>query len=544
MYIWQIFLGFFSAVGPFVILLGILIFIHELGHFLIARLCGVSVEVFSLGFGPKILKFKYKETLYCLSLFPLGGYVKMFGDNPLEDVPKSQQHRGFLYQKVPQKLAIALGGPVMNLLFTLVAFFSLALSGIPAFAPHIGDIDLDSQAYKQGFRSGDKIVSISGKKILTWKDVDKEIRENSKKQLDFHILAQNKKNKKVSVFIERKKSKNIFQSKKYQGEIQGLSLLSVGTKVGLISPNSLAGKQGVKTFDTITHVQNKKIKYFRELEQAFKTTKSPFSISIERLNSSKKVEKLKINVPSYFTKRNLKSFGLEHVDLYIDRVGKNTPAGEAGLKRGDRLISLNSISLSSWKQVLETIKTSKSVQVAYRREGRVYRTTLIPKRMYIEGQLKERPMIGVASASFYVPSPEIQKSYKPLEAILYSGQETWKWLTFISMGLVRLVQGEISPRTMGGPVAIGRMAHKSFQRGWYSFLVIMSIISLSLFFFNLLPIPMLDGGHILFFSLEGILNRRLDTQKLIRFQQVGFVVLASFFVFVFFNDILNWSNSW
>ena len=149
---------------PFFLLLGVLIFIHELGHFLVARYFDVKVEVFSLGFGPKILKYKKGETLYCLSLFPLGGYVKMFGDNPLEEIPDSKKVRGFLYKKVPQKLAIALGGPLMNLIFTLVAFFILALYGLPSLSPQLGDVKVDSKAYKAGFRSGDKVLSVNNQK--------------------------------------------------------------------------------------------------------------------------------------------------------------------------------------------------------------------------------------------------------------------------------------------------------------------------------------------------------------------------------------------
>ena len=155
-----------SSLGPFLLLLAVLIFIHELGHFLVARWCGVQVEVFSLGFGPKIFKYKKGDTIYCISAFPFGGYVKMFGDNPLKPVSKEEQHKGFLYKKVPQKLAIAFGGPVMNLLFTFGAFWFLAVYGLPAFSPILGDVPENSPAWQDGLRPGDTIKAIEGKRLF------------------------------------------------------------------------------------------------------------------------------------------------------------------------------------------------------------------------------------------------------------------------------------------------------------------------------------------------------------------------------------------
>ena len=181
--------GLLSA-GPFLLLLGVLIFIHELGHFLAARRCGVTVEVFSLGFGPKIFKYQKGETLYCISLLPLGGYVKMFGDDPFKEVPDSEKHRGFLYKKVPQKLLIAFGGPFMNLLFTLAAFFLLGILGVPSLPTFAGDIKEGSAAHKAGFRSGDKILSVNGEPVSYWQELDKIIQNNPEKTLSFKVLSQ------------------------------------------------------------------------------------------------------------------------------------------------------------------------------------------------------------------------------------------------------------------------------------------------------------------------------------------------------------------
>ena len=532
-----------SSIAPFFILLGFLVFIHELGHFLVARWCGVSVEVFSLGFGPKIFKYQKGETLYCISLIPLGGYVKMFGDNFLQTLPENEQKRGFLYQSIPKKLAIAFGGPLMNLLFTLLAFYLLASFGLPSLPPIVGDIAQTSSAYQKGFRAGDKIFAVGNKKISYWQEVAEVVKEKQRQPLDFEVISLNGSKKLISFVIDEVKNKNVFEWKQTVGEVEGLTPLSLGTQLGVTSLKSPAAQIGIKTFDLITHINDKEVRFFRDLKSFFSTNKKSAVFSLQRME--KNIEKtIHVKIEARHFKNSLKDFGLESLDLYVDKIGKGTPADEAGLQRGDKILSLNGKKIHAWQEVLDIVQAADKVNVTYLREDRVYNTLLQPKTMYVEGQLKERKMIGIASASFYVFPKPITKPYNLIQAAGYSVDQTLHWLSFISIGLVRLAQGRVSFRTMGGPVAIGRIAHKSFQSGFRSFFLMMAIISLSLFFFNLLPIPLLDGGHILFFSLEALFQKKLDPKKILISQQAGLLLLASFFVFVFCNDIFNWINAW
>ena len=528
-----------SSVAPFIILLGVLVFIHELGHFLIARWCGVKVEVFSLGFGPKIFKFKKGETIYCLSAIPLGGYVKMFGDNPFEEVPDSEKSKGFLYQKVPQKLAIAFGGPLMNLLFTLLAFFALGMMGVNSFSPHLGDIKKGSIAYQKGFRSGDRILSINGNSAQYWSDISDAIRNHPIKNLKFDIQRVSGQKTSFSVLTTSKKNDNIFETKKQIGSIEGLSLLSQGTLIGVSDVNSKAYQYGFRTFDTITHINNKKIKYWRNLESFIRKQNKALVFKVKR-----EEKEIKLKVPSLVS---LKSFGIESSALYIDKVGPRTPAFLAGLKRGDRLISINKKILNSWQSVLDEVQSHSGTSpflVRYKRNGKILESSIKPKKMIVEGQLKERFMIGIGSSFSQIFPEERVQSFSFIKSINYSLDQTWKWLGVITMGIVRLTQKKISFRTMGGPVAIGRVAHSSFNQGFNSFIWIMALISLNLFFFNLLPIPLLDGGHILFFTLEGLIGRPLNPRKIFVAQQIGVLILFSFFGFVLFNDFYNWFNAW
>ncbi|MCZ0932543.1 MAG: RIP metalloprotease RseP, partial [Oligoflexia bacterium] len=263
----------FFAIGPFALLLGILIFIHELGHFIAARFCGVKVEVFSLGFGPKILKYKKGDTLFCLSLLPLGGYVKMFGSNPLEELSKEEKTKAFLYKKIPQKWLIAFAGPFMNLIFTLFAFFLLSKIGTPSLPAHLGDIQKESQAYQAGFRSGDTVLSINEKRISYYEELSQIVENAGDEELFFKLRNKEDSIKELSVQAQRIRNPNPLGWKREIGFIEGLTALSVGLRIGVV-PESLAYKKGLRTFDEILQVNGVSFRYWRDLENFIKNKKT------------------------------------------------------------------------------------------------------------------------------------------------------------------------------------------------------------------------------------------------------------------------------
>ena len=157
-----------AYIVPMVVLLGLLIFVHELGHFLVAKYFKVRVETFSLGFGPKIFKFKRGDTTYAISAIPLGGYVKMFGDDPSAEVPEDMKTKSFLHKPVGQRIWIVLAGPLMNFFFAIAIFAVVAFVGEPLLAPKLGDIKADSSAFTAGFRSGDTVTKVNGQEVKTW----------------------------------------------------------------------------------------------------------------------------------------------------------------------------------------------------------------------------------------------------------------------------------------------------------------------------------------------------------------------------------------
>ncbi|MBC6414853.1 MAG: RIP metalloprotease RseP [Bdellovibrionales bacterium] len=535
------FLSFFQKaffiLGPFIILLGILIFIHELGHFLVARFFKVKVEIFSLGFGPKILKYKKGDTLYCLSLVPLGGYVKMFGDNPLEEVPERERHQGFLYKKVYQKWLIAFAGPLFNFLFTLLAFFSLSLLGRPNLPAKLGDISENSLAFQKGFRSGDLILSVNQEKIFDYEELNKILQEKVGETLAFEVKNEKGLIKNITAKVQKQTLSDPIFLEQDIGFIEGFTILSQGLRLG-VSSNSLAFQKGFRTFDVILEVGGVPLKYWRELKLL--SPAKNYELKIER---NSKVQTLFIELDEELS---LLDLGLESSLLYIEKVGPKTPARKAGLKRGDRLISIQGEGLKTWTQVLSFVENSQgeNLILEYQRGKQIKTISIAPKKIFVEGNLKSKYMLGIASAWYNVYPEKILRKYSIFQALIYSGTETWKWLTVTSVGLVRLITGDLSVRTMAGPITIGRIAHSSFSEGFYSFLFMMALISLNLGFLNLLPIPVLDGGHILFFTIEAVLGRPLNLKKLILAQQLGLIFLLSFMVFVLFNDIYNWFSAW
>lgn len=537
-FFFQLFQKIFLSIGPFVFLLAVLIFIHELGHFLAARYFGVKVEVFSLGFGPKILKYKKGDTLYCVSLFPLGGYVKMFGSNPLEELSEEEKTKAFLYKRPREKWLIAFAGPFMNLIFTVLAFFSLSKIGAPSLPALLGDIQKESLAYEAGFRSGDLVLAVNDKKISYYEELAKIIKESGGEKLFFKLKEQEGSIKKLSVAVQKKINEHPLERKKEIGFIKGLTALSTGLRIGVLE-GSPAYKKGLRTFDEIVKVNGKALRYWRDLEGAVKKKKK-VEMVFKRKDEQKTV------LFSFKKNSGLSELGIEPSFLYIEKLGAETPAGQAGLKRGDRLISIQDQKLKSWEQVLNQVKNSSGseLKIKYQRGVEIKTVFITPSPLFVEGNIKKRYMLGIAGGAFTVFPPEIIRVRGFFESAFYSVSETAGLLLSISMGMLRLIQGEISVRTLGGPVAIGRMAHRSFHQNLLSFLSLMALISLNLFFLNLLPIPLLDGGYILFFTLEGILGRSLSVKKLLLAQQLGLVFIFSFMGLAFFNDIYNLLKAW
>ncbi len=348
-----------ASVITFLIVLGVLVFVHEFGHYIVARYCGVQVQTFSLGFGPKILSKKWGETEYCISVVPLGGYVRLLGDDPKDEVPPEMRSQSFLAQNLKKKAAIVLAGPLFNLLLALIIFIGVFLTGVPSLTSDVGEVQSDSAASQGGLKGGDRVVAIEGEAISLWEEIRETLQKHGGKAL--HVV------------VDR-----------------------AGRRVNL----------------TITPTQ-------KEIKDVF----------------------------------------------------------------GD-----------------------------------------------------ERPLwvIGILPKGTH-----IIKRYDPLTATIMGVERTVDMTMVNLVGIFKLIAGKISSDNIGGPILIAQMAGKQAEEGMLNVLLFIALLSINLGIINLLPIPILDGGHLFLFIIEAVIGHPISVKKKEMAQQVGLFFIISLMVFAFYNDIMR-----
>ena len=535
--------GFMSGIIPFIVLLGILIFVHELGHFAVARMCGVRVEVFSLGFGKKIFSYKKGDTTYCVSLIPLGGYVKMFGEQNGDVVSESERRFSFTHKTVWQRIAIVLAGPLMNLFFAIFVFSLVSAVGEETRAPVFAEVEANSAADKMGLKSGDRVILLDNKEIKSYEDLQNGLNrfQNATAQAVVQSVDGTKKN--LSLIVTSVKNPNIFSTEKVVGDISGVLPLARGTTVGVM-PGSLADKVGFKPGDEIVSLNNEKVTRWTDLEKIVAASES-LEFSVEREKNSIK-EKLSISLTNTQSKSDnaLMFLGFEQPDLFLDQVVKDSPAEKADLKRYDKIVAIDSEPITKWEQILNKIKSfdgKDALTLKIIRDGTELTKKITPQvtsQMTIQGKEDRRYTIGILPFINY-SRPELVKvkAENIFEALTKGTRRSLEISSMTVISFVRLFQGEISHKNVGGMLSIGKAAKDSYEGGFQSFLMTMGILSISLFILNLLPIPVLDGGHLVFYIIEAIKGSPLSIKKMQVAQQVGFVLLMGLMVLSIFNDV-------
>ncbi len=545
----SILLNFLSSKAvPFVILLGILVFVHELGHFLVARYNGVRVEVFSIGFGKKLFQWKRGDTVYCISLIPLGGYVKMFGEQPGETLSEADKSGSFTHKTVKQRISIVLAGPLMNLFFAILLFAMVAAVGEDRKPAVLGDLEITSPAFEMGFRPGDQINKVAGQSLTTWDELQDQLNTLKDQEVSFEVVTkQNPEPKIITAKVASVPNPNPLALSKMAGSIEGFQYYSIGSMIA-ISKGSLLDSLGIKTGDTIKSINGQVVQFWREVEQAEKSLQanSQLNLVFERADSlgSEKTEVLSVNV-QVPTAASLASVGIEQSDLYLAKVFDNSPAQKAGLKESDKLVAINGFVLKRWEDVIKTIKQyapdTGSVKVTVLREGQTTDLTITPQmtsHMNSSGKEEKRYTIGIVPMIAMASEKSLLvRTLNPITAVGAGIEKSYEMTVMTLMSFVRLISGEISPKNVGGVLSIGQAASESFKAGANYFLQMMGVISISLFVLNLLPIPVLDGGQILFYTIELIKGSPVSIRKMELAQQVGIVLLMSLMLFALFNDV-------
>lgn len=563
----------YTHILPFILLLGLLVFVHELGHFLVALACGVRVEVFSLGFGKKILSWKKGHTTYCISLIPLGGFVKMFGEQGSENVITDEDRKVAFSHKTPwQRIAIVLAGPLMNFFFAVAVFATIAQVGEQTRAAKITGVVADSPAVKFGFKAGDQILKVENEPVKSYEDFQKQLNQNKTRTISIDVQNSSGEARKISATVSAIDNPNIFSLEKQVGQIEGLESLSVNATVA-VALDSPAYKAGLRTGDEVTSFNGVKTTSLAELETAFQkaiadsnATVSEYPISVLRpflQDDPKKATKVKYQIPQEIPEegakiqltiskadlvksQNLKNFGFEKTELYLGQVVKGSPADMAELQPYDRIVSINAKPITKWEDIASTVKAfdgREALTFVVSRDGTELIKKITPKVTELTtafGGIDKRYTVGV-SPLIVLAEPEIivVKADNPLQALIKGTDRTVDISVMTIMSFVKLFQGEVSPKNLGGMVSIGKAAKDSFEMGAQAFFMTMGILSVSLFILNLMPIPVLDGGHLVFYTIELIKGSPISLRKMEIAQQVGLVLLLGLMVLAQYNDIVK-----
>jgi len=445
---------FLYSLAGFIVALGILVAVHEFGHFWVARRMGVKVLTFSVGFGKPIWSRTAADgTTYAIGAIPLGGYVKML-DETEGEVPADQLDQAFNRKPLWRKTLVVLAGPGFNFLFAILAYAAVYAAGVEGVKPVVGKVVEDSPAQQAGFQPGDRLLSMDGRVLHTWGD--------QRLYLFGKALAR----KKVSYEVETVDG---------QRRVRELDLSRV--PMSRIDASLVAGGIGLVGW-------------------------------------------------------------LPEIPPIVDQVVEGGVAARAGMRSGDRITAIDDRPVRQWQTVVELISASpdRPVRIEIERNGLREVLTMRPEALEIDGRRIGRIGISVQPVDF-PPDMLVQVDYGPLESLARGAETTWMMSVLTLHMLYRMATLEVSSRNISGPLTIAQYAGKSARVGLDSFVLFLAIVSVSLGVLNLLPIPVLDGGHLLYYAIEAVKGSPVSEKVMIWGQQVGILLLFLLMSLAIFNDM-------
>jgi regulator of sigma E protease len=529
----------------FIILFGVVVFIHELGHFAVAKLSGVFVERFSLGFGPALFKKTWGETEYAICILPLGGYVKMRGEDPEEARNAPPDPRSFAQIGPRSRIAIVAMGPIANLILPVFLFSFLFLVGIPTLVSQVGWVTPGSPAETAGLRPGDRVTAVDGKPIWKWSEMEERVRERPGRATPVTVEREGK-TLALSVTPREEKDTNIFGEEVLVGRI-GVSPNSFRAVIGVSNPKSPAGKLGLKTGDVIAAVDGRPVNYFWQAEEMLASNAGGKKVSVERYAGSatdQKPERIEFALPSAL--ESLRSAGVENGELYVREVRPDSVAALKGIRAGDRLVAVNHSPLDSWASFQQMVRQNEgeNITLTILRGTAKKEIAFVPQdvedRNTITRERERRKQFGVVSAG--IPGDLAQRDERylnPFKAFIHGTVTTGEMIGLTCQGLGRLFTGKLSvKKSLGGPISIFYLAGGSYETGgWTSFIRMMALLSITLGIINFLPVPILDGGHLLFFLIEAVRGKPVNIRIRELAQQVGLVLIIGLMILTFYVDI-------
>lgn len=539
-------MGAFQDLIYTAIFLGVLVTVHEAGHYFAAKWANVKVLKFSIGFGPKLFGFRRGETEYQVAAFPLGGFVQMAGmhadDTP--DPESTEVERTYLGAPWWKRVLISLAGPAANLVFPIVALFFVYLGDSTDFTPRIGSVEPGSPAAVAGMRPGDLIVSIDGTPLKTFTELSKIAGASADKELTV-VVDRAGKNETLKVTPTSVETLGLIEVQR-RGRM-GISLAEQAAVLG-VPAGSAAETAGLRTFDRVIQVNGAAVRTVRELETALDGTTGEVQMKVVRFTSispgvvSPQVVEAKVQS---IEGAGLARIGAERGEAYVWEVRPNTPAAAMGIKIGDRFTSVGGQVVHSVGAVEDRMALARKrrVDLAWVSAGEPHTGAVGP--LAPEGNAKYcmaptdfgvrfgapgLPMVPMAGET-------VTLHFGPVDALQASLKKLPEGIMLIGKILAKLPTGEVPLESMGGPLQIAQVASQTAEQGLDAFLSAMALVSVNLALVNLLPIPILDGFNILIAIWEAIRRRPPSMRARELTTYFGFAVLALLMIVAFRNDI-------
>lgn len=545
----------------FVMLVGVLIFVHELGHFTWAKLFGVKVETFSLGFGPTLAAVKWGDTVYRVGILPLGGYVRMLGESPRDYVRPEERPRSFFAQAVWRRVIIVMAGPAMNLFFPLALFFFVTLGSDPLLTPaEVGSVRPGMPA--DGLLlPGDRVVAVNGEPVTTFSAVSHIVREHPGELVVFEVEREPYGE---STRSDRQRYAEVLLAA--PGESPRIPELGVVERVGLVgispasplpvvgvtSPASVAARSGIRTFDRILGLGGTRIDELRQARRPL-DVHSLVPVTLLRpervegaLGGLAEIEVYRPHFTSLVVPPGdgdpLHRVGLESAATYVSHVQQGSAEHQLGLLPGDRIITVDEHVVRVWADVVDLLGSHESAEhhIVWWRDDRLHEGTLMLPRAQgttPHGEMYDRVQIGMDGFRPVTILPAIPPDNQLAYAVRISLDETRRMVELTLYSLLRLFQGRITVKSIGGPISVYEETGRAARAGAGDYLRLMAFVSVNLGILNLLPIPMLDGGHLLFFLIETVMRRPISRRRREQAGLVGLVLLLLMMAIAFKNDI-------
>ncbi len=540
----------------FLLLVGVLVVIHEMGHFVVAKLLDVRVLRFSFGYGRPLVRATIGETEYQVCVFPLGGYVRILGIEA-ESTTKADAGRSFSARPLWQRVVIILAGPAANLVLPVIIYFVFFAGHTMLPAAVIGDVLDGGAASRAGIEPGDKVVTINGRSMRYWEDIEQVVQTSAGKELELRISRNGKEFERYLTPLEdtvRQRDGRVSQ----QGRV-GVTHAPFVPLVGVIDAQSPAARSGLETGDLIISVDGQPVRNWNDVKHRLGRIARRTSIVYFRGTEIPGIPQIELLAPGFADlvpetqidptlKRNTYT-GLEHAEMFIASVDPGSPADGAGLKPGDLIIALDDKPIVHWLDLDQRLQAdpNKTYKLTWKRAApggtseslSAELTQVQRKELDDYGHTVTRLVFGarndVDRGSGAMIPIEGRASYAFSKALERTGDTISTMVT----GFVSIVSGDTPSDAIGGPLMMYRAASVSGNQGWDTFLLMIALISVNLGLINLLPIPMLDGGHLLVFAVEGAMRRPLSNRTRTRIQQAGLVLIVLIVILASRNDVMR-----